>query len=288
MMLSENYITGKSLSSESFRVDETQGFIDASKVVDVLNGQLAAYRIRQYAPSHVCQKIVENFLSSEAKTPRMGNGYDGVEAYILGASHIEKTTHEYLQEADASHAAVKSLFNDTINPIDAFRNTLLAETNHYTSIRAATHDGLSACDAKAVLWNSDGDFFLEPHDDFAQLKDPRQSDFEIQKSSRVMAVNFYAQVPENVGQLKIWNIEPDNASREKLGLTHSGYPYPAELLDSFLSTVIPVETGEICVINGNLIHAVLRGEAAKMANKNRVLITIFMASNNANELIWWT
>ena len=132
-----------------------------------------------------------------------------------------------------------------------------------------------------------GEFLLEPHDDFAQLKAPAQKNFEIQQATRVMAVNFYAKVPVNSGQLKFWNIELDEATRTRLGLTCSGFPYPAELLNQFQSIIIPVETGDLCVVNGHLVHAALRGDS-KVLSKNRLLITFFMGFNNDKELIWWT
>jgi hypothetical protein len=102
-----------------------------------------------------------------------------------------------------------------------------------------------------------------------------------------MAVNFYAEVPMNSGHLKLWNIEPDDDARANLGLTYSGFPYPAELLDEFQSIIIPIETGDLCVVNGHLVHAVVRGNSTVLS-KNRLLITFFMGLINNNELIWWT
>ena len=49
---------------------------------------------------------------------------------------------------------------------------------------------------------------------------------------------------------------------------------------------IPVQTGDVCVINGNLIHAVLRGEVNSL--KDRLLISFFMTLNEAGDIIWWT
>jgi hypothetical protein len=275
-------ITGTSLDGEAFRVHETTGTIDVSTVFEVLNGKLAAYLVRSFVPLNVCRRVEENFWASPERVPRYGEGEDGVEAYLIGASHYGKPTLTYLNEVRACKAAVESVYTGTINPVAAFRNALATRL----TVRAAGLNGLPAGDCKAVYWNNVGTFLLEPHDDLAQVKDPIQADFEIQQVDRVMAVNIYAAVPERSGQLQVWNIEPDDETRAELGLTNVGFPYPAELLAEYPSLTIAVETGDLCIANGNLVHAVLRGDAA--TPRSRLLLTCFMGRNLNDELIWWT
>lgn len=276
-------ITGSSLSAEAFRVRETTGPIDVSFVTDVLAGKLAAYHVRGFVPLDTCERIVRNFWASSGRVPRYGEGEDGVEAYLIGASHYGKPTTTYLAEAQACAEHVAGLYAGVVNPVATFRETVAANG---MTVRAARLNGQPAGDSKAVLWNNVGTFLLEPHDDLAQVKDPIQSDFEIQQVERVMAVNVYAAVAESSGQLRVWNVEPDNETLEDLGLSGVGFPYPAELLEEFPSTTIAVETGDLCVINGNLVHAVVRGQTS--SPKSRLLLTCFMGLNFRNELIWWT
>jgi len=281
-------IVGNVMPKHKFQLQESYKTLNIDFVLDVLNGNLTAYRVLEYLPRNHCQKITANFWNSSNKVHRMGYGDDGVEAYYIGASHIEKDTDRYLDDVQKCELFVNSLYDGAANPLDIFRESLRSVVEiKQIEVRAAQHNNMYAGHSKAVYWNNSGHFILEPHDDLAQLTDPRQKGFEIQEVSRVMAVNFYPSVAINSGQLKIWNIEPSEESRKQLNLTYSGFPYPVDLLSDFESMVIPVETGDLCVINGNLIHAVLRGDR-QSSLKNRLLITCFMGFKNQHQLVWWT
>lgn len=279
-------ITGYSLHESDFIIKESIQTVDVSIVHDVLQGSIAGYWIHDYTSEKDATRIFDNFWASSEKVPRMGYGEEGVEGYFIGASHIEKTTEEYLEEAKSFEPSVMKLYEGTNDPVSTFRGVLASQYNNGITVRPARHDDLTAGHSKAVAWNNFGNFLLEPHDDLAQLSDPKQKGFEIQNSSRVMAVNFYPKTLSGSGQLKIWNIEPDVQSRINLNLTYSGFPYPPELLEKYSHHIISVETGDLLIINGNLIHGVLRGNATSL--QDRLLIAFFMSSTNNNELIWWT
>lgn len=286
MINSHKKIRGASLHNIKFTLKESHQQLNTDYISTILSGDLAAYRINNFLSLEHCKKISENFWNSPNKIARAGYGQDGVEGYLIGASHIEKDTQKYLNEVQQYQSAVALLYKDTLNPLTIFREKLTQAWGNRINIRPAELNGLSAGHSKAVYWNNPGQFILEPHDDLAQLRDHRQSDFEIQNISRVMAVNFYPQVAADSGQLQIWNIEPDDDTRADLNLSFSGFPYSYELLKEFENLTISINTGDMCIINGNLIHAVLKGK--QMLNKNRLLITCFMGLKSDNELIWWT
>src|ERR1044072_6935432 len=114
-------ITGTSLSSDAFRVHETAANVDVSTVFEVLDGKLAAYLVRGFVPLEVCPHVETNCWASTERVPRYGEGEDGVEAYLIGASHYGKPTLTYLNEVLACKGAVESLYAGTINPVAAFR-----------------------------------------------------------------------------------------------------------------------------------------------------------------------
>ncbi|WP_197321533.1 hypothetical protein [Saccharomonospora sp. NB11] len=277
-------ITGEALPDDRFRLHETVGTLDIDRVLDVLHGELAAYRVRNFLSEDQCRTIKDNFWNSSRRTPRYGEGADGVEAYILGASHIEKSTKDYLDEAAAQADAVAELYAGTTDPMSALCERIGKTVG---TGRAAAHEGRTAGGSKAVCWNNDGgEYLLLPHDDLAQLSDPLQAGFEIQRIERVMAVNAYPYVPEGgTGQLKLWNVFPDAETKHRLGLTHSGFPYPPDLLTDHPSMVVPVATGDLCVINGNLVHAVLGSGSA--TDRGRLLLTCFTGTVG-DEFLWWT
>ena len=287
MIQTTRRVTGTSLREEDFRVHKTDTSLNVASVFEVLKGNLAAYRIRGFVPPDACCRIANNFWNSREKMARPGEGEEGVEGYFIGASHYGKSTQQYLEEVRHCAGAVESLYAGTMNPGGVFRGALASQKGQTVNIRPAGSNGLCAGDVKAVHWTGSGTFLLEPHDDLAQLSSPEQKDFEIQRAVRVMAVNIYVEVPENSGQVQLWNVEPDAETRADLGLTHVGYPYPADLLTDYPSIVIPVETGDLLVFNGNLVHGVLRGNTTSL--KKRLLLTFFMTLiHDNNELIWWT
>jgi hypothetical protein len=280
-------VTGKRMPASEFRLHQTSGTLDNEPILQVLRGELAAYRVRGYVPEDSCKRIAANFSTSRDRSPRYGEGEDGVEGYIVGASHIDQTTDEYLDDVATTAAAVADLYEGTADPLQKVRKQLL-DTGGLTAMRPARHGGRPAGDSKAVQWNNTGEFLLLPHDDLSQLSDPIQSGFEIQALRRVMAINVYPLVPPGTGSLKVWNIEPDDRCRTALGLLHSGYPYPPEFLDDLESLVIPLATGDVVFLNGNLIHAVLGAGEETDSPAERLLLTSFTGLDSRGEFLWWT
>jgi hypothetical protein len=271
-------ITGRLLTDGKFRVHETVGIIDAEAAMAVVNGELAAYHIRRFMSAKTCDCIVRNFWSSPARVPRP----DGVDGFFIGAYHYAKTTKAYLEQAATSRPGVESLYTGTINPAEELRTCVgKGAVARHIRMRPAGAYGMSAGEMRALCWTNAGAFLLEPHDDLAQLRAPMQRDFEIQKVRTVVAANLYPEVPPGEGQLKIWNIQPDEKARERLRLDYTGFPYPPELLEGYESLTINVETGDACLANGGQIHAVLQGTS------RRLLLTFFMGLIG-NELVWWT
>ena len=126
-------LTGSIMSEEQFRVHETRRLVDVPRVFEVLKGNLAAYRVTGFVQETDCHRIVENFWASEYRVSRYGVGEGGVEGHLIGASHIEKTTQEYLQQAAAFERGLDNLYGG-VSPVSTFR-LLLASVNDAVRVR---------------------------------------------------------------------------------------------------------------------------------------------------------
>ncbi|MDT8912016.1 hypothetical protein [Amycolatopsis sp. PS_44_ISF1] len=246
-------VTGWSGSPDYFTVRECSGF-DPRAVVDVLRGRTAGVMFRGMIDPQTCATLAGRFWDSPHRRTR------GVEApgYFLGAYHYHKTTRAYLQESAAAAEAVDAVLDGPGDPLrrfyDGLADVLAADG---VDVRRARHDGAQACRGLLRSWHGQGEYALAPHDDRSQCTEPQQADFEIQRvvGHQVAALNICLE-NGNGGRLAYWNIQPDDASKRRLGLHHTGSPYPLESLRGIEMKWIEVNPGDVYVFNGAHVHAV--------------------------------
>lgn len=281
-------VTGRSLPKDRFTVREVDGRIDGEVIASLLAGDIAAGVFRNAVPQTVCQQLVSNFWKNSGRRERP----DGVPGHFIGAYHFGKETAAYFRDVSSTRPYLDELYRGVADPAEAVREEARrALARRGGSFRAAKHGGLSAGGSRALCWTASGKYLLDPHDDMAQLGQPQQGSFEIQKVRQhtVVAVNIYPHVHPLSGRyVQIWNIQPDDDCRRLLGLEHSGYPYPAEPLEAIESMLIEVNTGDICLFNGAQIHAVLGESDDVPLRDRRLLITFFMGFIDEATAVWWT
>jgi len=87
-------------------------------------------------------------------------------------------------------------------------------------------------------------------------------------------------------ELHYWNIQPDNDTKARLGVSESGYPYPPEELDGIEKIIVPVEAGDLYFFNGKNVHAV---SSPCEVESHRITLSCLMGFKSDNKtLLYWT
>ena len=274
-------VTGKQSSADYFRILERTEF-DPAEVVRVMRGEVAGVIFRGAISAATCDQVKKNFWAN----PMLRKRGDAVPAYYLGTYHYAKELDLYLQEAEATRAALQEVFAGTENFYARIMGgiTEVLRTQGVT-MRVAEHQGRHAGEFVMRSWSASGNFALAAHDDGAQLTAKKQAGFEIQQVvvNPLAAVNLCLENGDG-GELVYWNVEPDVATRKALGVEETGHPYAAELLNDFPRIELPIRTGDAYFFNGKLVHAV----KASRLGQHRSTISLLMGFKDPKTAIFWT
>jgi hypothetical protein len=249
-------LTGWQGDPDYFYFTELTEF-NADPVVDVLHGRRLGVIFRGVIDPAVSAELERRFWHSPARKRRSGEVCESQGCYI-GAFHYHKLTKTYLEESAEIADDLDDLLDIPGEPSRWFRERLNERlATEGARLRLCAKDGKPGCSVLIRHWDATGDFALQPHEDFSQLSEPRQADFEIQRTPDhiVTAVNMCLQNGDG-GRLVIWNVIPDLASRQRLGLHFSGSPYPSEVVEDHESIWLEIHPGDIYVFNGGHVHAV--------------------------------
>jgi hypothetical protein len=116
--------------------------------------------------------------------------------------------------------------------------------------------------------------------------DPRQSDFEIQQVSAFEIASVNICISDAApGQLKVWNIKPDQQTKDRLGISYEGIPYPRYMLETFQQISLPIRTGDLYVFNTAHVHAV---GAITESDTCRVTIAALLGFIDQTTVVSWT
>ncbi|GAA1959389.1 hypothetical protein [Amycolatopsis minnesotensis] len=271
-------VTGRRGGAEFFHFAERDEF-DPALVVEVLRGQRLGVLFRDVIPAGARKNTTAKFWDSPSRRHRPGEP-----SHYVGAYHWNKPVRTYLAEAAEVRADVEEILDVPDSPWKSFRDGLSGElAKDSATLRAAGMDGAAACPALLRAWTGAGAFSLAPHDDLAQCRDPRQAGFEIQRAvdREICAVNMCVEHEEG-GRLVLWDIRPDDECRARLGLEHTGFGYPAELLEPFDELRLDIRQGDVYVFNGAHVHAV------DETHGNRTNISFLMGFVDERTVVTWT
>lgn len=280
-MVNAGALTGLIGSDQYFQITEVDGF-QPELILDVLDGKLAGVIYRGVVSPDMCRSIAERFWLSEARKRR---GADAP-GYYLGAIHYGKDINSYIEESEESAEALDVVLGES-SPIDMFEEGIARVLAPRGAIfRLAGHEGRQASRALLRSWNGFGEYALAPHEDGAQIREPKQRGFEIQQVANynVLALNICLE-NGNGGRLAYWNIRPDNAARAALGIDYTGIPYPTESLADFEQKWVEVRPGDVYVFNGAHVHAV---EPNTDPEKRRTTLAAMFGFIDDRTVVSWT
>lgn len=246
-------LSGWSGDAEYFGFREHQRF-HPEAVTDVLAGRVLGVVFRGMVGPDTCAELAERFWASPAARSRGGQA----PVRYLGAYHYHKKTSVYLDECAEIEDAVDQVLAIPDDPLAAFHDGLRrVYAPRGVTVRRAEHEGRQACRGVLRSWFGRGAYALAPHEDRGQCREPQQAGFEIQRvlEHHIGAMNICLENGDG-GRLAVWNVQPDEASKRRLGTELSGSPYPVESLDGIEVAWLRVRPGDVYVFNGSHVHAV--------------------------------
>jgi hypothetical protein len=276
--LSRTRVTGTVANESYFHFEERQGF-SPDEVIEVLNGKYLGVIYRNVVDPQIAASLLQGFWRSPAARRR-----PDAPSYFLGAYHFDKSVEDYLAESAAVNPSVESLVNTPDSPWVWFRTAVADRLRRDgVQLRVAEMATQKACLALIRSWDAEGEFALYPHEDMSQCQDPRQAGFEIQDvvNHEICAVNMCL-ANGSGGRLVIWNMRPDEATRERLQIRYTGFSYPPAELAGVSNLRVDIGAGDIYVFNGAYIHAVERTQGL------RATISFFIGHLDERTVATWT
>jgi hypothetical protein len=264
-----------------FRFSEA-GMLDPGAICDLLSGRRAGAMFRGIIAAPVRQRIAANFWNGDFRRLRG----DDAPGWFAGSFHFKKRLPDYLDEAAASERELPQLFAGTedifATTIDAIATALAARG---LALRQAEHQGRKASRFLCRALDPALGCPLAAHEDVAQLDDPRQHGFEVQRAARrnVVAVNFCLENGVDGGALSYWNLRPSPEGRRRLGLLGTGLPYPDALMAEVDRIELAIRPGDVYCFNGGYVHGVGAHPGAR-----RSTLSLFMGQIDERTIVYWS
>ncbi|GFR27639.1 fe2OG dioxygenase domain-containing protein [Trichonephila clavata] len=258
--------------------------LTADVLHDLFNDNICVLRIKSYVPQTVCQKL-DSFLREKGSDPYTHeirkNGkvdllYFGVNRYGYPLNSIYKddtgeNLKKYLAEALPTMRSIRKAAAPFLSPIDKFRVEL--DEAWPKKANVATFKGQKTfCGIGRIMPTSLSELSeTQPHFDAV----PTACFPDIYKQ---FTANFYLNVPEEGGELEIWNVPPlDINNIENFTIPENW----RELLPT--SIKVKPEPGDLVLFNTRRPHAI-----TKFGGPNpRTSIQTFIGYTKDSEVFLW-
>lgn len=243
----------------------------------VINREVAALRVPNYFSEDMSREIAERLIGSElygryVNAPQIGRV--GQAFFESQASETSKARYE--ANAVAWMREIREGCSPFLSPIDKFRVEMDEVWPPGTKLGS-----LSSCKLFAGLARHfDEGSEAEPHNDVLAWDAPGDPDAE--KVISQLAWNTYLKVPEEGGELTLWDVWPTKDEYEDMRVPGS-YGLQRGMLPEAIASIKP-EVGEMIIFDPARVHAV-----EKIIAGSRVTWSCFAGyMGDAEPLMLWS
>ena len=241
-----------------------EGRFDADRIAEFIEkGALGPVRLivlRNFVPEAACRRLEARFDEIIA-AHGSNRGEDGVvRNQQIGSTQFQRNGEEYVRETARHLPNVIDLFSvldaGTVSNLffdDALEQAFLRRGRLY---RQARHMGGQGNFATIRKWLDNGAMALHPHEDSAQLAQGAEDGFEIGPGRHTIAANLCIADDEEGSATVLWNHCPDDATRKRMGLEKTGYPYPIDYAEQFDKIRVTIRRGDLYFMNASFLHGV--------------------------------
>jgi hypothetical protein len=285
-------LTGTRIEENFSYAEAPASEVDPDVIYDIItkgshNGAIV-YVLRDAFSATAAARIVENFdflLSRTEGGNRTNDSY--VKTNQIGATQFSRSGEEYVREVvQTSPMSLDLLDGVTHDEIEQIFTTELLEKAFAKKgmvFRSSRFKNLSAGFCTLRRWLDNGEMALMPHDDTAQLLSARKDGYEVAAAAHVVSYNAAVETTDKGGALKVWNLNPDEACRERLGLVGTGYPYPIDSLEGTESLTVHLRQGDAYFLNSSFIHGVSSVQEGRRLSAGR-----FIGKISDDVVVYWT
>lgn len=275
-LYSETKLNADRITSTSHPLVASNPTLSHEMLASVISGEKLACVVPRFTPQDTCRELTERLL-----------GISGYEHYDyapgvgrIGFSYSETNTKEaherYYNQARTTMEDIRSSCGDLPSPIDMFR-LRLQEAWNYGANFEMLDDGEKMFVGLGRMIEAKQ--CIKPHQDMIQwYAGYSKASLRIQVP---LTMNIYLEVPEEGGELELWNwgyeSEADYKAlaKDSYGIDKKDLPPP--------NLVIKPQLGDLIIFNPGKLHCIATGSG------NRFTVSSFMGYHGPKApLTWWS
>jgi hypothetical protein len=249
--------------------------LQASHLLALCNGSVLAIRIPGFVSPAVIERAREKLffhcdrgaLTHAKEFTRLGIAYAEIKS--------DEMRNEYHRCARENIERVRELFTDLSCPVDRFRILMDDVWPPGANLLSVNQQ---KCFVGVCRYLTPG-VNLDPHIDSLEWTLPRDIKWKLEYQ---LSANIYLQVPEEGGELEIWNIRPDPLEYERMkGSRHYGMNR-SDVKEPDL--VVKPEVGDLLILNPRFVHAV-----RAVTTNDRITLSSFIGiKSETDPLVYWS